>query len=43
MSLAAEPLQVNLAISLHAPNDVMRLKTMPVTRKYHIQQCWKPA
>ena len=37
MRLAAEPLQVNLAISLHAPNDAMRLKTMPVTRKYPIQ------
>ena len=34
--LAAEPLQVNLAISLHAPNDAMRLETMPVTRKYPI-------
>jgi 23S rRNA (adenine2503-C2)-methyltransferase len=37
LRLAAEPLQVNLAISLHAPNDAMRRKTMPVTRKYPIQ------
>jgi 23S rRNA (adenine2503-C2)-methyltransferase len=38
LRLAEEPLQVNLAISLHAPNDAMRLKTMPVTRKYPIAQ-----
>lgn len=38
LRLAAEPLQVNLAISLHAPNDAMRLRTMPVTRKYPIAQ-----
>jgi 23S rRNA (adenine2503-C2)-methyltransferase len=36
LRLAAEPLQVNLAISLHAPNDAMRMQTMPVTRKYPI-------
>ncbi len=35
--LAEEPLQVNLAISLHAPNNAMRLQTMPVTRKYPIE------
>ena len=34
--LAEEDLQVNLAISLHAPNDELRLRTMPVTRKYPI-------
>jgi 23S rRNA (adenine2503-C2)-methyltransferase len=38
MRLAEEPLQVNLAISLHAPNNEMRLRTMPVTRKYPIEQ-----
>ena len=37
LRLAEEPLQVNLAISLHAPNDAMRLQTMPVTRKYPIE------
>ncbi len=36
LRLADEPLQVNLAISLHAPNDQMRERTMPVTRKYPI-------
>jgi len=38
LRLAEEPLQVNLAISLHAPNNAMRLRTMPVTRKYPIEQ-----
>lgn len=38
LRLADEPLQVNLAISLHAPNNEMRLRTMPVTRKYPIEQ-----
>ena len=26
--------QVNLAISLHAPNEAIRRQSMPVTRKY---------
>ncbi len=34
LRLSEEPLQVNLAISLHAPNDALRSRTMPVTRKY---------
>jgi 23S rRNA (adenine2503-C2)-methyltransferase len=37
LKLAEEPLQVNLAISLHAPNNAMRERTMPVTRKYPIE------
>ncbi|HEX6797654.1 MAG TPA: 23S rRNA (adenine(2503)-C(2))-methyltransferase RlmN [Ktedonobacterales bacterium] len=37
LRLAEESLQVNLAISLHAPNNTMRLRTMPVTRKYPIE------
>ena len=37
LRLAEEPLQINLAISLHAPNNDMRLRTMPVTRKYPIE------
>jgi 23S rRNA (adenine2503-C2)-methyltransferase len=37
LRLATEPLQVNLAISLHAPSDEMRMRTMPVTRKYPLQ------
>jgi 23S rRNA (adenine2503-C2)-methyltransferase len=38
LRLAEEPLQVNLAISLHAPNNAMRSRTMPVTRKYPIEE-----
>jgi 23S rRNA (adenine2503-C2)-methyltransferase len=36
--LAQEPLQVNLAISLHAPNDELRGQTMPINRKYPLQE-----
>ncbi len=36
--LAKEPLQVNLAISLHAPNNAMRIKTMPVARKWRMDE-----
>lgn len=32
--LANEDLQVNLAISLHAPNDELRSKLMPINKKY---------
>lgn len=32
--LGRENLQVNLAISLHAPNNEMRARTMPVARKW---------
>lgn len=35
--LSEEPMQVNLAISLHAPTDELRSQTMPVNRKYPIQ------
>jgi 23S rRNA (adenine2503-C2)-methyltransferase len=34
--LAAENLPVNLAISLHAPNDELRSRMIPVNRKYPI-------
>ena len=36
--LSQEPLQVNLAISLHAPTDELRGKTMPVNRKYPLSE-----
>src|ERR1700686_3559038 len=36
--LSREQLQVNLAISLHAPTDELRSKTMPVNRKYPIEE-----
>lgn len=34
--LAQKRLQINLAISLHAPNDQIRQKIMPVAKKYSI-------
>jgi len=36
--LSQEPLQINLAISLHAPTDELRSRTMPVNRKYPIAE-----
>jgi len=36
--LSQEPLQVNLAISLHAPTDELRSQTMPVNRKYPLTE-----
>jgi 23S rRNA (adenine2503-C2)-methyltransferase len=35
---AGENMQVNLAVSLHAPNDRIRAEIMPVGRKYHIDK-----
>lgn len=35
--LRRENLQITLAISLHAPNDEIRGKTMPVSRKYDME------
>ncbi|MFA6306476.1 MAG: 23S rRNA (adenine(2503)-C(2))-methyltransferase RlmN [Patescibacteria group bacterium] len=34
--LAAQPLQVNLAISLHAPNDDLREQLIPANKKYSL-------
>ncbi len=36
--LSEEQLQVNLAISLHAPTDELRGQTMPVNRKYPLDE-----
>lgn len=36
--LADKKLQITLAISLHAPNDEMRRKLMPIANKYSIQE-----
>ena len=36
--LAKMPLQVNLALSLHAPSDEVRNKIMPVNKVYNISQ-----
>ena len=31
-----EPIQVNLAISLHAPNDEIRNELMPINKRYNM-------
>jgi 23S rRNA (adenine2503-C2)-methyltransferase len=36
--LSKEPLQVNLAISLHAPTDELRNQTMPINKKYPLEE-----
>jgi 23S rRNA (adenine2503-C2)-methyltransferase len=36
LKLADEPFQVNLAVSLHAPDDETRSQTMPVNRRFPI-------
>ncbi len=36
--MAKEPLQVNLAVSLHAPNDALRAQLLPVNRRYPISE-----
>ncbi|MDO8639393.1 MAG: 23S rRNA (adenine(2503)-C(2))-methyltransferase RlmN [bacterium] len=36
--LAKENLQVNLAISLHTPNEELRLELMPISEKYPIKK-----
>lgn len=35
---AEEGLQTNLAISLHAPNDAIRMKLMPINKKYPLDE-----
>jgi 23S rRNA (adenine2503-C2)-methyltransferase len=35
-ALAEEPLQLNLAISLHAPDDELRSRLVPINRRYPI-------
>jgi 23S rRNA (adenine2503-C2)-methyltransferase len=35
--LAREPMQVKLALSLHAPNDELRTELMPVTKRYPLR------
>jgi 23S rRNA (adenine2503-C2)-methyltransferase len=36
--LAGAKLQVNLAVSLHAPDDVLRAKLMPIARRYPLAE-----
>lgn len=35
---AKEGTQINLAISLHAPNDEIRLQLMPINKKYNVEK-----
>ena len=42
--LPQEGLPVTLSLSLHAPNDEVRKKLMPVANAYrHRATCWTPA
>ncbi len=36
--LALEKMEVNLAVSLHAPNDELRSKLMPINKKYPLRE-----
>jgi 23S rRNA (adenine2503-C2)-methyltransferase len=36
--MAEEPLQVNLAVSLHAPNDALRASLVPINHRYPIAE-----
>ena len=38
LKLAKEALQINLAISLHAPDNVTRSQTMPVNIRYPVEE-----
>jgi 23S rRNA (adenine2503-C2)-methyltransferase len=39
--ISAEPMQVKLALSLHAPNDELRTELMPVTKRYPLATLMK--
>ncbi len=39
--LAKKKLQITLSVSLHAPNDEIRSRTMPINRKYSVEQLIK--
>jgi len=41
--LAGEQLQFNLAISLHAPSDILRKNLMPAVSKYSLREIFKAA
>jgi len=36
--MAGEPLQIGLAISLHAPNDALRDRLVPINRRYPLRE-----
>ncbi len=35
------PLQINLAVSLHAPNDELRSELMPIASQYSLKEIWQ--
>jgi len=37
LALAGEPLQVNLAVSLHAPNDELRNQLVPINKRWPVE------
>jgi len=41
--LAKEKLQINLAISLHAPDNELRTKLMPINKKYPLEDIFRAA
>ena len=36
--MATEPLQINLAVSLHAPNDELRGTLLPINQRYPVRE-----
>jgi len=40
-TLTEFPLQINLAISLHAPNEYLRKELMPIASQYSIKEIWQ--
>ena len=43
IALSNEGLKITLALSLHAPNDEIRRRIMPIANKYSIDESWMPA
>ncbi|KKQ80409.1 MAG: putative dual-specificity RNA methyltransferase RlmN [Parcubacteria group bacterium GW2011_GWC2_38_7] len=39
--LAEEKMEINLAVSIHAPNDMLRTRLMPINRKWNLLQLFK--
>jgi len=38
LRMAEEPLQINLAVSLHAPNDLLRTQLVPINHRYPLRE-----
>ena len=41
--LAAQPMPIRLALSLHAADDALRSELMPVNDRYPLPTCWPHA